>query len=270
MTRLRNPAKQVAYVWWILTFFLTTLATVLSLIDLYNGVTSPSLEVYLTIASWPVACLLLGCAVCGERWIAVEVPQNGVTEPLLNGDANGAAYGSASVAREVSNTEETFYASANPLSRLIFSWLDPLLALGYKHPLELKNVPHLSKELQTQTATANFLKAWNAQKERNPEKQQSVFRALVTVYWKAMALNAFCALGKCLALAVGPIILQFFIDYESGKRLFKYEGYILVVALFCSKILESFSQRHWYAGARTVGMELRSGLIATIYQKQLR
>ncbi|KAG0614326.1 hypothetical protein M758_6G168500 [Ceratodon purpureus] len=267
--RLRNPTKQVAYVWWILTFFLTTLATVLSLIDLYNGVTKPSLEVYLAIASWPVACLLLSCAIRGERWIAVEVPQNGVTEPLLNG-ANDAESGTANGAREVSNAKETFYSSASFFSALIFNWLDPLLALGYKRPLELKDVPHLSKNLQAQTATEKFLKAWDAQKERHPEKSQSVFKALATVYWKAMALNAFGALGKCLALAFGPIILQFFIRYESGEELIKNEGYILVAALFCSKILESISQRHWYAGARMVGMELRSGLIATIYQKQLR
>lgn len=268
MSRLRNPTKQVAYVWWILTFFLTTLGTILSLTDLiYDGNTSPSLEVYLSIASWPVACLLLGCAIRGERWIAV---QNDFNVPLLNGDANGAGNGTANGPREVSHGEETFYARASLFSALIFHWLDPLLALGYKRPLELKDVPHLSKDFQAQTATERFLTAWEAQKEGSPEKPQSAFRALATVYWKAMALSAFCALGKCSAVALGPLILQFFIRYESGERLFQYEGCILVAALFCGKVLESIFQRHWYASARMVGMEVRSGLIATIYQKQLR
>lgn len=265
MTRLLNPTKQVAYMWWILTFFLTTLATVLSLIDLYNRATYPTLEVYLAVASWPVGCLLLACAIRGERWIAIE-SEDGLTEPLLNGATNGVANG----ATEVNNTVETFYATANPFSALIFYWLDPLLALGNKRPLELKDVPLLSKGLQAQTANEKFLKAWESQKERHPEKPQSVFWALATVYWKPMAVNAFCALGKSLALVFGPIILQLFIRYESGERLFKYEGCILVAALFFSKLLESVFQRHWYAGSRMVGMGLRSGLIATIYQKQLR
>lgn len=267
--RLLNPAKQVAYMWWILTFFLTTLATVLSLIDLYNRATSPSLEVYLAVASWPVGCLLLACAIRGERWVAIE-PEGGLSEPLLSSAPNGVPNGVANGAREVNNTVETFYATANPFSALIFSWLDPLLTLGYKRPLEIKDVPHLSKELQAQTANEKFLQAWELQKERHPEQPQSVFWALASVYWKPMAVNAFCALGKSLTLVFGPIILQLFIRYESGERWFKYEGYTLVAALFCSKVLESVFQRHWYAGSKMVGVELRSGLIATIYQKQLR
>lgn len=264
--RLRNPTKQVAYVWWILTFLLTSLTGVLILINLNSRVTIPLLELFLVVASWPVACLLLACSIRGERWIALEPEvqqQDGLTEPLLIGVA-------ANRPREVKNTEESFYATASPFSALIFKWLDPFLALGYKRPLGLKDVPYLNKDLQAQSAVQKFLAAWNSQKERHPQEEQSVFWALATVYWKTMAFNGFCALGKTLTLASGPIFLHFFIKFEGGERLFKYEGYALVAALFFSKVLESIFQRHWYAGARMVGMELRSGLIALIYEKQLR
>lgn len=252
----------MAYIWWIFTFLLTTLANVLSLTDLYRGAMPyKPLELYLTVASWPVSCLLLACAIRGTRWASIHpsAQHNGrLTEPLLNGE------------RLSKKREETPSASASPLSTLLFSWVDPLLALGSKRPLQLNDVPHFSKKLQAQTAAEKFQLAWEAQVEGDSEKQQSVFRAIAAVYWKAMGVNAFCALGKSLTLALGPLILQLFIRYESGERLFEYEGYTLVAALFFSKILESFFQRHWFAGARLVGMELRSGLIATIYQKQLR
>ena len=263
-TRLRNPLKQVAYIWWILTFLLSTLVSVLSLIDLINGATPLSLGFYLAIASWPVACLLLACAIRGERWIQVTDPEinDGLTERLLDGSTSGAD----SPAKDT----ESPYATAGILSRMVFKWLDPVLSLGHKRPLQLKDVPHLNKSLQAQTAVEKFLQAWEAQRENNPDKPQSVFWALTTVYWRSMAINGICALGKSLALAFGPLILQFFIKYESGVKYFKYEGYTLVAALFFSKVLESFFQRHWYAGARMVGMQLRSGLIAAIYQKQLK
>lgn len=256
--------KQVAYIWWILTFLLSTFVSVLSLIDLISGATPVSLGFYLAIASWPVACLLLACAIQGERWVHVIDPEisDGLTERLLNSSASGAD--------SAKDTEESPYATAGILNRMIFKWLDPVLSLGYKRPLQLKDVPHLNKSLQAQTAVEKFLQAWEAQREKNPEKPQSVFWALSTVYWRSMASNGICALGKSLALAFGPLILQYFIKYESGVKYFKYEGYTLVVALFLSKILESFFQRHWYAGARMVGMQLRSGLIAAIYQKQLK
>ena len=263
MPRLQNPTKQVAYVWWIFTFLLTTLATVVSLTNAYRGVTYNPLELCLTGASWPVSCLLLARAIRGVRWTSNEpgtkqLHNDSLTEPLLDGE------------KIPIENEETPYASASPWSALLFSWLDPLLALGSKRPLQMNDVPHLSQSLQAHAAAAKFLQAWEAQREGVPEKQQSVIWALAAVYWKPMALNALCALGKTLALAFGPLILQQFIRYESGERLFEYEGYILVAALLLSKILESVLQRHWYAGARVIGMKLRSGLVATIYQKQFR
>ena len=248
--RLQNPTKQVAYVWWIFTFLLATLGNVLLLSNFFKGaVTGNPLELLVAVAAWPVSCLLLACAIKGARWASID-PGAQLTEPLLN---------------KLTKEQETSYTSASLWSALLFSWLDPLLALGHKRPLQLLDVPHLSEKLQAQTAAAKFQQAWEAQK-----KQKSVFWALAAVYWKPMGLNAFCALGKSLALAFGPLILQQFIKYETGERLFQYEGYALVTALFLSKILESVMQRHWFAGARMVGMQLRSGLIATIYQKQLR
>lgn len=81
--RLRNPTKQVAYVWWILTFLLATLTMFLASLDLLTGaVTALSAELFLVISSWPVSCLLLACAINGERWIMVEVP-DALEAPLL-------------------------------------------------------------------------------------------------------------------------------------------------------------------------------------------
>lgn len=80
--RLRNPTKQVAYVWWILTFLLATLAMFLASLDLLTGATALSVELFLVISSWPVSCLLLTCAINGERWIMVEVP-DALESPLL-------------------------------------------------------------------------------------------------------------------------------------------------------------------------------------------
>lgn len=270
--KLRNPMKKVVCVWWVLTFILITLARVFSLIDLYNGAIAPSSELYIAIADWPVAFLLLVCAAREARFTAAdgEYQQDDINKPLLNDTANGTARENSTSEKTVYATKSPFYATKSPFSALVFSWLNPLLALGNKRPLDLDDVPDLSDDLHAETAVHKFLQAWEAQKENRPEKEQSVFRAIATVYWKPMAVNGLLAIGKCVMLVFGPLILQRFIKYESGERLFQYEGYTLVAALFVSKILESVFQRHWYAGGKTVGMKLRSGLMAAIYQKQLR
>jgi hypothetical protein len=58
------------------------------------------------------------------------------------------------------------------------------------------------------------------------------------VYWKVLFVNALCAFKKVFALALGPIILLFFTNYEACERLFQYEGYVLVATLFFGKMLE--------------------------------
>jgi hypothetical protein len=52
-------------------------------------------------------------------------------------------------------------------------------------------------------------------------------------------VNGLFAFKKVFALALGPIILLFFTNYETCEKLFQYEGYVLVGALFFGKMLES-------------------------------
>lgn len=68
----------------------------------------------------------------------------------------------------------------------------------------------------------------------------------------------------------GPIFLLFFVNYTAGAELFLGEGYILVVGLFFAKAIESIAQRHWYFGCRRLGLQLRSAIIAAVFDKELR
>lgn len=65
-----------------------------------------------------------------------------------------------------------------------------------------------------------------------------MFWVFVIVYWKMMVFNGFCVLGKILIFVLGFIFFYFFIKFEGGERLFKYEGYVFVVVFFFSKVLE--------------------------------
>lgn len=85
-----------------------------------------------------------------------------------------------------------------------------------------------------------------------------------------MVYNGLYALGKSITVSLGPVVLNTFIQYTAGKRLFRGEGIALVVALFFAKFFESVSQRQWYFGSRRVGLQVRSALMAAIYQKDLR
>jgi len=160
------------------------------------------------------------------------------------------------------------FATAGILSRASFWWLNPLLATGFRSPLEQSDIPPLGKK---DSAEENLEKLAQALREQERAgKPFSVFWALAACFWKPMALNGVFALGKSITVSLGPVVLKTFIEYTSGKRVFKYEGIVLVVALFSAKALESVSQRQWYFGSRRVGLQVRSALMAFIYRKDLR
>lgn len=67
----------------------------------------------------------------------------------------------------------------------------------------------------------------------------------------------------------GPLFLRSFVQFAGRKQSFKYEKIILVGGLFVVKLIES-SQRHWYFSSRRTVMQIRSALMAAVYQKHLR
>ncbi|EFJ08247.1 hypothetical protein SELMODRAFT_132012 [Selaginella moellendorffii] len=164
----------------------------------------------------------------------------------------------------------TPYASAGLASRAFFLWLNPVLALGYKAPLEPADIPALAPEDGSREACNQLSRAWDFERRRRGIDGASLSSALARCYWKEMAAAGVFAFLKSVTLSVGPLVLNSFIAFANGRVLFKGEGYVLVAALFLAKMVESISQRHWYFASRRVGMRARAALIGAIYEKELK
>lgn len=224
-------------VWWAVSFILGTYIAILNVIDNKQMTVS----MVLSLASWVVYTLLLCASFTGK-----QKDFRSEEEPLL--------------ARSEENV--TPFATAGVFSRVSFWWLNPLLSAGYRSPLEQEDIPRLC---EADSAEENLVKF--AQALRQQESQFSVFWALAACYWRPMAYNGVFALGKSITVSMGPVVLKTFIEYTGGKRAFKYEGIVLVAALFAAKALESVCQRQWYFGSRRVGLQVRSALMAFIYRR---
>eukprot|EP00249_Psilotum_nudum_P024218 c29124_g1_i2 orf=485-2413(+) len=167
-------------------------------------------------------------------------------------------------------SEVTPYSSAGWISRMCFFWLNPLLRLGNSRTLDISDIPCLASEEQAETLFSRFSEAWEAQKLLVSSRHQSIARALTSCVWKLAVLSGFYALLRALAMAAGPVLLRYFIDYMSGNSIFQGEGYALVAGLFFVKMIESLSQRHWYFSCRRLGLQMRSAVISAVFEKQLR
>ncbi|CBI36841.3 unnamed protein product, partial [Vitis vinifera] len=137
----------------------------------------------------------------------------------------------------------TGFASASILSKALWLWMNPLLGKGYKSPLKIDEIPSLSPEHRAERMSELFESNWPKPHEKlNHPVRTTLFRC----FWREVAFTAFLAIVRLCVIYVGPLLIQRFVDFTSGKRSSPYEGYYLL------------------------GMLIRSTLITSLYRKGLR
>ncbi|XP_037460956.1 ABC transporter C family member 10-like [Triticum dicoccoides] len=149
-----------------------------------------------------------------------------------------------------------------------FWWLNPLIKVGYKKPLEDKDMPLLGGTDRARNQYLMFMEELNGKKPSPSHATPSFLWTIVSCHKRAILVSGFFALLKVLAVSTGPIILKAFINVSRGKGSFKYEGCVLAGLMFICKCCESLSQRQWYFRTRRLGLQVRSFLSAAIYKKQ--
>ncbi|KAL5126264.1 ABC transporter C family member 3 [Glycine soja] len=188
---------------------------------------------------------------------------NGIQEPLLNSDAleSKESKGGDTV---------TPFSYAGFLSILTFSWVGPLIAVGNKKTLDLEDVPQLDGRDSVIGAFPSFREKLEADCGGiNRVTTLKLAKSLIMSAWKEILITAFLALLNTLASYVGPYLIDGFVQYLDGQRLYENQGYFLVSAFFFAKLVECLTQRHWIFKLQQVGLRIRALLVTMIYNKAL-
>ncbi|KAI3749246.1 hypothetical protein L2E82_19853 [Cichorium intybus] len=159
------------------------------------------------------------------------------------------------------------WASASILSKTFWLWLNPLLKKGYKTPLTIQDIPSLSPEHRAERMSFLFERNWPRPEEKS---KHPVRTTLIRCFWKDIAFTGFLAIVKLGVSYVGPLLIQTFVDFTSGKRNSPFEGYYLVLILLVAKFVEVLSSHHFNFHSQKLGMSIRSTLITSLYKKGLR
>ncbi|XVF81080.1 hypothetical protein PTKIN_Ptkin15bG0127600 [Pterospermum kingtungense] len=222
---------------------------------LVDGSSHLSSHVVANFAVTPALAFLCFAAIRGGT--GIEVCRNSdLQEPLLE--------------EEAGCLKVTPYSNAGIFSLATLSWLNPLLSIGAKRPLELKDIPLLAPKDRAKTNYKVLNSNWEKLKAENPSKQPSLAWAILKSFWKEAACNAVFALLNTLVSYVGPYMISYFVDYLGGQETFPHEGYVLAGIFFASKLVETLTTRQWYLGVDILGMHVRSALTAMVYRKGLK
>ncbi|CAH1440804.1 unnamed protein product [Lactuca virosa] len=240
---------------WVVNFIIIALMASSGVIRLVSNTPVLKSEDIISLICLPFSVFLLIMSINGSTGIIV----NRESESLV---PNGNGKVLESEVEEVSG-----WALASIPSKLFWIWMNPLLKKGYKTPLKLKDIPTLSPQHKAEKLSKLFEKNWPKPHENS---KHPVRVTLVRCFWKNVAFTAFLAIIKLCVTYVGPLLIQRFIDFTSGKSSSPYEGYYLILILLVAKLIEVLSTHHFNFHSQMLGMLIRSTLITSLYKKGLR
>ncbi|RIB24070.1 P-loop containing nucleoside triphosphate hydrolase protein [Gigaspora rosea] len=168
---------------------------------------------------------------------------------------------------------------ANLFSKLTFWWVNDLMSLGYKRPLEKDDLYVLNDARTAKIVTDKFEVEWKKETEKIAlRKKPSLIKALYRALWARFCLTVVVRFVSDIITVISPLILKlilkfvsdaYFANLNNEKQPSTYIGYVLIVVMFLSKMSADMSYSLYMYYARETGLLSRTIFITTIYRKAL-
>ncbi|RZC38992.1 multidrug resistance-associated protein 1 [Asbolus verrucosus] len=181
------------------------------------------------------------------------------------------------------------------LSRLLFSWFDPLAWRGFRRPLVDSDLWDLKHEDSAAEVVPMFEKHWRKvllKSERNSpthhsrasykldsarvdivnssaKKHASILPALVKAFGPTFIFGALLKLIQDLLTFVSPQILNLLIKFVKNSEE-QWKGYFYAGLLFATATVQTIILSQYFNRMFVVGMRIRTALVSAIYKKALR
>ncbi|KAF8941682.1 hypothetical protein BGZ58_000018 [Dissophora ornata] len=179
----------------------------------------------------------------------------------------------------------SIFEKANLISRLSFHYIQHIMSLGYKRPLELTDIADLMPErIKSENAYSALASTWKQRetrfltlpKDRQQKKQPwLLLNTIAATYgWIGWAPIAACRVVSTTLVYLQPVLLGRILDFmqsstsETPQPLS--DGILLAFLMFMTSLLSSVAGAQLTQLNADRGMEIRSGLIGLIYRKALR
>uniref|UniRef100_A0A4W3JBM4 ATP-binding cassette, sub-family C (CFTR/MRP), member 3 n=1 Tax=Callorhinchus milii TaxID=7868 RepID=A0A4W3JBM4_CALMI len=186
--------------------------------------------------------------------------------------------------------------SAGFLSKITFWWFTGLARLGYRRPLEDKDLWSLSTDDTSEVIVPRLLKEWEqeiandetiqealtfpnaAQSAREGEEllsegpggpEPSLLRALCKTFGPYFLIGSAFKLCQDLLTFVNPQLLSKLLQFVKQKASPVWWGYMIAVLMFFSAVLQTLILHQHFQYCFITGMRLRSAIIGAIYRKSL-
>ena len=157
------------------------------------------------------------------------------------------------------------------LSQLTFSWINDVLKLGSKQPLEEKHLLAVGTSYQAERLVADLEKEWLAEKrasEQNRTKPR-LWKAMMRViscrdYSTVVLIRIFYSLSSNSL----PLLLWFFLRSISTASKASYSTTLaLVISIALTSSVRMFCNTHWVFKVEVMAIRLKVAVIGFVYKK---
>ncbi|KAF1329526.1 Abc transporter c family member 2, partial [Globisporangium splendens] len=173
--------------------------------------------------------------------------------------------------------DRPFSQCVNPVSKaslpsiLAAQWLQPLISLGARKVLELRDLWPIADEDSCDAVYARFVQNYDPENETKRGRSPFVMAILKTFRTDiAIILANFTV--YTLALALQSYVAQAILDYLNDRvNIFHVNnGYVLVAMMTLSSLLAVTCSNHAFYMTARIGVNVRSVVMDMVYQKSLR
>ncbi|KAF9938744.1 Multidrug resistance-associated protein 1 [Mortierella alpina] len=222
-------------------------------------------------------CVYFGAICCG--FIAEAWPRRLLadthTKSHLQGDESMEKKGQD---QEDDVDKPTAFDRANLFSRISFHFLQKVVSLGYRRPLQDSDIANM---MPRHTRTLRSYEFVSAVWQRHVQKRQAANKApslLWVVFkaggWATWSSIVFFALTESAMDYVQPVMLDVILNYIASFSTDAPQstsvGVILSIGLFVTSLVASLATGQYYLRGTNLGIELKSGLTSMIYRKSLK
>ncbi|KAJ1414206.1 P-loop containing nucleoside triphosphate hydrolase [Sesbania bispinosa] len=155
---------------------------------------------------------------------------------------------------------------ANIMSKIIFSWMNPMMKLGYKRPLTERDIWKLDTWDRTETLNNMFQKCWA---EESRKSKPWLLRALNASLGGRFWYGGFWKIGNDVSQFLGPIILNQLLQSMQNDDPASI-GYVYALSIFLGVVFGVLCEAQYFQNVMRVGFRLRSTLVAAVFRKSLR
>ncbi|KAF1562051.1 Canalicular multispecific organic anion transporter 2, partial [Eudyptes chrysocome] len=189
------------------------------------------------------------------------------------------------------------------LSRLTFWWFTSMAILGYKRPLEDKDLWSLNEDDTSKIIVQQLSKEWDKEKAECKQKEEvtymkksnhvlnhagdgpeeaevlirdkkhnrkpSFLKALLRTFGPYFLIGSFFKLIQDLLSFVNPQLLSVLIGFVKNKDAPAWWGFLIAALMFICAVLQTLILHQHFQYCFVTGMRLRTGITGVIYRKSL-